>query len=126
VTAHVHGDPDRLDELIDALSADQQPPPASDVLLAWWPVLDREVPWEDLILEADSELEALAARAHARIVGVPLFRYEPGRAIPGAAAYPIVLVARVPARRVDNLASARTAELRLVPNHHSADKDIAS
>jgi hypothetical protein len=120
---HGHGDPDHLDDLVDGLGMDNDPAPATHTLIAWWPINDHDAPWEDLVREADADLDDVARRAHARVVGPPRFRYEPGRAIPGAGAYRLVFVARVPARHVDNLASARTAALRLVSTHHSTQED---
>ena len=82
----------------------------STALKAWWPInhlttdLDRT-----LIDDAVEDLPALAMRAHARITGQPRWHIVPGRTVPGAGAYPWVLVCLVPAVKVDHLAAAREA-----------------
>ncbi|GAB3888999.1 hypothetical protein [Terrabacter terrigena] len=100
---------------------EEELPEPTHTLLAWWPINDQTATYTRVMREATEDLEQVAARAHARVIGRPVFRYEPGTAIAGAAAYGVVLVARAPAVRVDNLAAARAAAA-VISTTHSTQK----
>lgn len=60
---------------------------ASHVLQCVWPIVDDSHTTSQLVAEAMSELEKLAERAHALVVGPPVWRIEPAATVPGWSAY---------------------------------------
>lgn len=82
-------------------------------LRAFWPIRDLS---EDLIAQAEAELPMIAAQAHARIIGPRKWHILPGKDVPGAAAYPWVLLVLAPAERVDHIETARRALAETPPS----------
>jgi hypothetical protein len=72
---------------------------SSHIFQAVWPILDGRVTNRDLIAEATTDLMRLAAQAHARLIGPPVWAIHPAAEVPGFHAHAPgrVLIARAPA-----------------------------
>lgn len=60
---------------------------ATHVLQAVWPIVDDSYTTSQILAQALGELEDLAERAHALVVGPPVWWIEPASAVPGWTAY---------------------------------------
>jgi hypothetical protein len=71
----------------------------SHIFQAVWPIEDGRFTNRDLIAEATGDLKRLAAQAHARLVGPPVWVIHPAADVPGFHAHAPgrVLIARAPA-----------------------------
>ena len=66
-------------------------------LRAVWPILDDGLTMRDAIALATPELDDIAQRAHARIVGTPRWSLRDGTEVPGSGHDGLVLVCDAPA-----------------------------
>ena len=84
---------------------------------AVWPVVDPNVPVNELLAEARRDLHAVAARHRARITGTPRFQYRAGRNIPGSNGAKRVITCTVEAEEIErrNYGAPRANQDVVVP-----------